>query len=134
MRKGKIVLEVKQVTQRFGSLPVLLNLDMKFHENEIVGIIGPNGAGKTTLFNIMTGIYKPAQGSVWLDNENITGLPAYQIARKGFARTFQNIRLFQNLTVLDNVLEGMNTNGKSTLLDALLNLPRKRKEDNEVEA
>ena len=134
MRDGACVLEVKAVVQRFGSLTVLNKINMEFHRNEVVGIIGPNGAGKTTLFNVITGLYKPTEGSVWLDGENVTGLQPYKVARKGFARTFQNIRLFQNMTVLDNVIAGMYTQGKSTLLDSLLHLSRKRKEDARFEA
>lgn len=134
MRDGKSVLEVKGVVQRFGALTVLSGINMDFRQNEVVGIIGPNGAGKTTLFNVITGLYKPTEGSVWLDGENVSGLQPYQVARKGFARTFQNIRLFQNMTVLDNVIAGMYTQGKSTVLDSLLHLSRKRAEDARFEA
>lgn len=129
MRDGSIVLEARSVVQQFGNLTVLDNINMEFHENEVVGIIGPNGAGKTTLFNVITGLYHPTEGSVWIDGEDITGLQPYQVARKGFARTFQNIRLFNNMTVLDNVIAGMYTQGKSSVVDSLFHLPRKRRED-----
>lgn len=91
-------------------------------------MIGPNGAGKTTLFNCITGIYKPTEGKVELAGDDVTGWKPHQITRQGFARTFQNIRLFKKMTVLDNVIVGMHTQTKTTLLDAVFCTPRKRKE------
>jgi len=97
------VLELKGLTKYFGGLKAVSNFDIKIEEGELIGLIGPNGAGKTTIFNLITGIYLPDDGNIILSNESIAGLKPYQIAQKGISRTFQNIRLFNNLTVLDNV-------------------------------
>lgn len=98
---------VKGLTQRFGGLTALNRVDIEVHEREIVGVIGPNGAGKTTLFNIITGVYKPTAGEIFLDNVRIDGKKPHEITRLGFARTFQNIRLFKQIPVIDNVRVGM---------------------------
>lgn len=103
------VLNVKNLTQRFGGLVALEHVDMCVNEGEIVGIIGPNGAGKSTLFNCITGIYNPTEGRVEMLGKDITGWKPYKVTELGFARTFQNIRLFRRMTVLDNVLIGMHT-------------------------
>ena len=122
------VLKVTHVTQRFGGLVALEDVNMEVAQGEIIGVIGPNGAGKTTLFNCITGIYKPTEGKVELAGDDVTGWKPHQITRQGFARTFQNIRLFKKMTVLDNVIVGMHTQTKTTLLDAVFCTPRKRKE------
>lgn len=122
------VLKVSSVTQRFGGLVALEHVNMEVAPGEIVGVIGPNGAGKTTLFNCITGIYKPTEGTVELDGRDVTGWKPHQITRQGFARTFQNIRLFKKMTVLDNVIVGMHTGGTVNLLDAVFCTPRKRRE------
>ena len=127
----KNILKVSDITQQFGGLTALKNVNMEVHEREIVGVIGPNGAGKTTLFNIITGIYKPTEGTVHLLDHDITGIKPYKIVAKGFSRTFQNIRLFPRMTVLDNVLLGMHTRTKSSLVDAIFHTKRKRKEEEE---
>ena len=111
----------------------LSDINMEIHSGEIVGIIGPNGAGKTTLFNIVTGIYTPSEGRVELDGQDITGKPPHQVTALGFARTFQNIRLFPRLTVLDNVLLGMHTETKANLIDAIFRTPRIRAEEKRSE-
>ena len=123
------ILKVSDITQRFGGLTALKNVNMEVHEKEIVGVIGPNGAGKTTLFNIITGIYNPTEGTVHLMDNDITGIKPYKIVEKGFSRTFQNIRLFPKMTVLDNVLLGMHTRTKSNLIDAIFHTKRKRREE-----
>jgi branched-chain amino acid transport system ATP-binding protein len=98
-----VILEVRELTRHFGGIKALDGVDFRLGRGEIVGIIGPNGSGKTTLFNVITGIYRPDRGAVSLEEEEITGLRPDEIARRGIARTFQNIRLFRELTVVDNV-------------------------------
>ena len=98
-----MILEVRELTRHFGGIKALDGVDFRLGRGEIVGIIGPNGSGKTTLFNVITGIYRPDRGAVSLEGEEITGLRPDEIARRGIARTFQNIRLFRELTVVDNV-------------------------------
>ena len=97
------LVEMKSCSIRFGGLLAVANCCVKLDAGELVSVIGPNGAGKTTSFNMMTGVYKPTEGRVFFDGRDITGLPTYQIARLGIGRTFQNIRLFKEMTVLDNV-------------------------------
>lgn len=97
------LLQIEKLTKYFGGLKAVANFDLTVNQGELVGIIGPNGAGKTTVFNLITGIYQPDSGAVTLSDKKITGLRPYRIARQGISRTFQNIRLFGNLTVLDNV-------------------------------
>jgi branched-chain amino acid transport system ATP-binding protein len=96
-------LEAKEITQRFGGLCALDQFSLKLGDNELIGIIGPNGAGKTTVFNVLTGFYRPTEGSIFLLEQEMTGRPPHEIARAGLARTFQNIRVFKNLSVLDNI-------------------------------
>jgi len=98
-----VILEVRELTRHFGGIKALEEVDFRLRQGELTGIIGPNGSGKTTLFNVITGIYRPDRGAVSLEGEEITGLPPDEIARRGIARTFQNIRLFRELTVVDNV-------------------------------
>ncbi|WP_414645049.1 ABC transporter ATP-binding protein [Candidatus Deferrimicrobium sp.] len=97
------MLEVRELTRHFGGIRALDGVDFLLRQGELSGIIGPNGSGKTTLFNVITGIYRPDRGAVSLDGKEITGLPPEKIARRGIARTFQNTRLFRELTVIDNV-------------------------------
>ena len=123
------VLKVTGVTQKFGGLRALSEINLHIEPGEIVGIIGPNGAGKTTLFNIITGIYTPTEGRVELDGKDITGMKPYLIARLGFARTFQNIRLFSKMSVLDHVILGMHGHTKANLIDAIFHTPKKRREE-----
>ncbi|XCY66163.1 ABC transporter ATP-binding protein [Streptococcus iniae] len=118
------LLEVKQLTKNFGGLTAVGNVTMELHEGELVGLIGSNGAGKTTLFNLLTGVYVPSDGTVTLDGTVLNGKTPYKIASLGLSRTFQNIRLFKNMTVLDNVLIGLANQGKSHLLASLLRLPK----------
>ena len=98
-----MILEVQGLTRHFGGIKALDGVDFRLGRGELAGIIGPNGSGKTTLFNVITGIYRPDRGAVSLEEGEITGLPPHEITRRGIARTFQNIRLFRDLTVVDNV-------------------------------
>lgn len=100
------ILEVKDLNINFGGITAIDNLNFSVKKGEILGVIGPNGAGKTTLYNTITGIYKPSKGDIFLNNKKITRMKPYKISRLGIARTFQNIRLFNSLTVLENILVG----------------------------
>src|SRR5262249_11873809 len=100
----KPLLELAGVSMSFGGLLVIDNLDIVVNEREVVSVIGPNGAGKTTLFNLITGIYSPDAGEIRLDGENLVGMPPHKIARRGAARTFQTLRLFLNMSVIENVM------------------------------
>ncbi len=122
-------LVVTNLTRKFGGLTALNDVSLEVNLGEIVGVIGPNGAGKTTLFNVITGVYQPTSGQVVLNGKQIGGLKRYEITRLGFARTFQNIRLFKQMTVLDNVKMGMCCRSKCTVLDNLLHTPKKRREE-----
>lgn len=102
----KNLLEVKSITMQFGGLKAVDSLSFEIHEGELMGLIGPNGAGKTTVFNMLTGVYQPTSGVVLFDGKALTGLKPYQISALGMTRTFQNIRLFKDLSVLDNVMLG----------------------------
>lgn len=123
------VLRIEHITQKFGGLIALNDITMTVSSQEIVGIIGPNGAGKTTLFNVITGIYKPDSGSAKLAGRELIGLKPHQIAERGFARTFQNIRLFNRMTLLENVMMGMHIRTHSNLVQILFDTKKKREED-----
>lgn len=125
----KTILEVSGLSQHFGGLTALSNINIEVKEKEIVGIIGPNGAGKSTLFNVITGMYAPSEGTVILNGTNINGWKPYRITENGLARTFQNIRLFPKMTVLENVLLGMHCRRKTGLAQIVLSTKRKREED-----
>lgn len=114
------VLEMKNVTKRFGGLTAVGNVNFQIHENEIYGLIGPNGAGKTTIFNLITGIYQLTEGEVCFNGSVVSGLEPYKIADAGITRTFQNIRLFKNLTTYENILTACHFNTDYTLMDAVL--------------
>lgn len=130
---SKLLLQTKNVTQRFGGLTAVNKIDIELFENEIIGVIGPNGAGKTTLFNILTGIYSPTEGRVELDGTDITGKEPYEIAKLGMTRNFQNIRLFQSMTILENVMTGIYCRKKSNLFDAVFHTKRYKREEEETE-
>ena len=114
------VLEARRVCMYFGGLKAVHDVDMSIKQGDIFGIIGPNGAGKTTFFNVCSGIYAPTKGSIFLNGENITALSSALIARKGLARTFQNIKLFKYMTVLENITIGFHIRTKTGIFDALL--------------
>jgi len=113
------LLETEELTIHFGGLAAVNEVHFQMDEDEVVGLIGPNGSGKTTFFNLLTGIYKPTKGRIHYRGEDVVGLPAFKIARKGIARTFQNNRLFLNLSVLDNILIGMHPHQDSNWFDAI---------------
>ena len=106
MERDNTVLRLDKICKSFGGLQVLLDVDLSLEQEEIVGLIGPNGAGKSTLFNVITSIYKPDRGDVYLQGEKITGLASYKICHMGIARTFQLIKTFLKMTVLENVMVG----------------------------
>ena len=119
------LLNVENLTIKFGGLTAVSEVNMEIGEQKLVGLIGPNGAGKTTLFNMLTGVYKPTYGKIEFDNERIDGIKPYDIASKRISRTFQNIRLFKDFTVLDNVMTSFDFQTKTTLLGSILHTPHK---------
>ena len=123
------LLEVDHVTLKFGGLTALDDVHFEIREGEILALIGPNGAGKTTCFNVMTGVYKPTSGAARFQGKSLTGLKKHQITKLGIARTFQNIRLFKTMTVLENVLVGTDARHSTGLISAVLRLPRHRQEE-----
>ena len=126
------LLEFRNVTMRFGGVTALNAVDISVHKGEIVALIGPNGAGKTTVFNIVTGVYQPTEGEVLFKGASLAGRKRSEITRLGLARTFQNIRLFAEMTALENVLVGADAHSKSSVPGAILTLPRKRREEREA--
>lgn len=125
------LLDLSSVTKKFGGLTAVQGVDLQVLPQEIVSIIGPNGAGKTTVFNLITGIYRPTSGDVRLQGKSLVGLNPDQVLIRGIARTFQNIRLFNNMTVLENVLVGQHTQLKASVLGSLFRPPHvKREEEN----
>lgn len=117
------MLEVKNLGISFGGLKAVDDFSMTIEDGELYGLIGPNGAGKTTVFNLLTGVYKPDHGTILLDGKNITGKKTIEINQDGIARTFQNIRLFKELTVLDNVKAGLHNHYKYSTIEGILRLP-----------
>jgi len=118
------MLDVKQITRRFGGLVAVNEVSFDVHNQEIFGLIGPNGAGKTTLFNLITGLIEPSSGQIFSQNQLISQLKPHQIAAKGIARTFQNIRLFGELSTLENVIVGRHLHTKSNFVTGILGLPQ----------
>ena len=117
------LLDVKHLTKNFGGLTAVGDVTLELNEGELVGLIGPNGAGKTTLFTLLTGVYEPSEGTITLDGNLLNGKKPYHIAALGLSRTFQNIRLFKEMTVLDNVLVGLANSHKQNIVASLLRLP-----------
>ena len=121
------VLDVRNLGIDFGGLTAVDSFNMTIGPTEISGLIGPNGAGKTTIFNLLTGVYQPTRGSVLVNGIDIKGMPIHKVNKLGIARTFQNIRLFTDMTALDNVKVGMHNHIKCSFLESLLHLPSYRK-------
>ena len=128
------MLDVKDLTIKFGGLVAVSNFSLNICEKEVVGLIGPNGAGKTTVFNMLTGVYAPTSGTISYLGEDIQGLKPYIITSKKIARTFQNIRLFSDLSVLDNVKISYDYKLKYNLLDSILRTPRFKKEESQMDS
>jgi branched-chain amino acid transport system ATP-binding protein len=126
------VLVCNKVTKRFGGLTAVSNVDLQVKESSIHSIIGPNGAGKTTLFNCITGFYTPEEGEILLDGSNIAGYSPDRVTKKGIARTYQNIRLFKNMTSVENIMVGMHPHLRSGLLGGIFRDPRTNKEERET--
>ncbi|TMD88769.1 MAG: ABC transporter ATP-binding protein [Chloroflexi bacterium] len=123
------ILELTDLSKRFGGLLAVDSVGLNIKRGEVFALIGPNGAGKTTLFNCVTGLYQPTSGKVMFDGKDITGSKPHQVARLGIARTFQNIRLFDYMSALDNVRVGHHVRMKAKMWDSLFKLPRERKEE-----
>jgi branched-chain amino acid transport system ATP-binding protein len=124
---GDAVLKTEKATIRFGGLVAVSELNMNVQQGEIYGLIGPNGAGKTTIFNLLTGVYEPTSGEIYFEGKRIDGKRPYEIASHGISRTFQNIRLFPSMSVLDNVLTACHIHTSQTLLDVVLRTSRFRR-------
>jgi branched-chain amino acid transport system ATP-binding protein len=128
----KALLELKGLSMSFGGLKVIDQLDLTVNEREIVSVIGPNGAGKTTLFNLITGIYRPDSGEILFEGGSLVGLPPYKITRRGVARTFQTLRLFLNMSVIENVMASQYGRTKVDIVRAMLRTPGMRREEREI--
>ena len=126
------LLKTDGVSKVFGGLKAVSNFDIEINEGELIGLIGPNGAGKTTAFNLLTGVYQPTTGTIDFAGKSLVGLKPYQITSRGIARTFQNIRLFSELTVLDNVKIAYDSHAKYSLVESVLRLGRYFKEEDEI--
>jgi len=133
-RPHAAILSLDQLSLSFGGLRAISELDLRVDDGEIVSLIGPNGAGKTTVFNVITGVYQPSSGDVRFAGRSITGQPPHRIARLGIARTFQSLRLFLNMSVLENVMAATYGGTRATPAESILRLPRARREEREVRA
>ncbi len=128
------LLKIDKLTKEFGGLKAVSNFNMEINKGELIGLIGPNGAGKTTAFNLMTGVYEPTSGKMEFDGKSLIGLKPYQVTQRGIARTFQNIRLFADLTVLDNVKIAYHFHVKYGVAESVLRVGRYYPEEDEIEA
>jgi len=128
-RQGDDLLIADHVRKEFGGLVATNDVDFTIPRGSVVSLIGPNGAGKTTFFNMLTGVYRPTSGRIVFDGEDVTGKPPHAITERGIGRTFQNIRLFQNMTALENVLVGMHARLRGGILGSIIRTPRIRKEE-----
>jgi branched-chain amino acid transport system ATP-binding protein len=126
------LLTAEGVRKEFGGLVAVNDVDFVVPERAIVSLIGPNGAGKTTFFNMLTGVYKPTAGRIVLSGEDVTGKPPHAITERGIGRTFQNIRLFQNMTALENTLVGMHSRLKSGIIGSVIRTPKVKREEKEA--
>lgn len=133
MTTNKPLLKVENVGIRFGGLKAVAEANMKIYKGELVGLIGPNGAGKTTFFNLLTGVYVPTEGNLLFNGERLNGMAPFKITRKGISRTFQNIRLFQDLSVLDNVKVAYHSSAKNSIISSIFRLPSHFKNEKEIE-
>ena len=127
------VLKAQSLGIQFGGLKAVTDFNMEIGQSELLGLIGPNGAGKTTVFNMLTGVYQPTEGSFYLNGEKMNGKKTYQVVEAGIARTFQNIRLFKKMTVIDNVKTAMNMHMHYSLLSAVLRSKHYWREEAEME-
>jgi branched-chain amino acid transport system ATP-binding protein len=127
------LLDVQQVSRSFGGLKAVSDVTLQIHHGELIGLIGPNGAGKTTFFNLLTGVYEPTEGRILFNGQSIGGLKPYQITQRGIARTFQNIRLFADMTVLDNVKIAYHQHAKHSVLSSIFRLPSHFSGEREIE-
>ena len=127
-----LLLDVRGLRKEFGGLVAVDDIDFQIERGSIRSLIGPNGAGKTTFFNMITGVYKPTAGRVFLDGQDITAKPPHAVTERGIGRTFQNIRLFQQMTALENVLVGMHCRLKAGVFGGVLRLPRVRREEQDA--
>jgi ABC-type branched-subunit amino acid transport system ATPase component len=125
------LLELRNVSKAFGGLQVVNDLVLHVGEGEVVSVIGPNGAGKTTVFNLITGIFRPDSGEIVFEGNTVSGLPSHTITTRGIARTFQTLRLFLNMTVLENVMVATYGHTRASILESMLQLPRSRREERE---
>lgn len=126
-----MMLEVRGLSKMFGGLHAVQDIDLDIAQNEVTAIIGPNGAGKSTMFNLLTGFYRPTEGSITFQGKDITGNPPHRTAKAGMARTFQTTKLFEQSTIAENVLSGCAARSSSNLFDAVLRTPRHRREEKE---
>ena len=130
---NNVVLEVRDLGINFGGLRAVDGLNIDVEKNQLYGLIGPNGAGKTTVFNMLTGVYEPSDGTIKLNGELLNKKKPHEIARKGVSRTFQNIRLFKDLTVLENVLIALDTQADYSILTGILKMPKFFRQEKEME-
>ena len=126
---SEVLLELKNVTMKFGGVTALNDVNLQVKKGEILALIGPNGAGKTTIFNVITGVYKPTSGSITLNGKSVVGKKRHQVTKMGIARTFQNIRLFGESTALENVVTGADIHSKSGVIGSIFGTPRSRREE-----
>jgi branched-chain amino acid transport system ATP-binding protein len=134
MDNREVVLKTDHLCIQFGGLKAVDDVNLEIKKGELYGLIGPNGAGKTTVFNILTGVYKPTSGRFYLCGEDITGKAPADVNKKGIARTFQNIRLFNNLTVIENVMVGLSNQIPCSVFESIIRLPRHKKSEKEARA
>ena len=127
------LLKINKVTKEFGGLKAVSNFNIEINKGELIGLIGPNGAGKTTAFNLMTGVYEPTSGEMDFDGKSLLGLKPYQVTQRGIARTFQNIRLFSDLSVIDNVKIAYHFHVKYGLAEAVMRVGRYYPEEDAIE-
>ena len=131
MSESSALLELRSLTMRFGGVVALNEVNLAIGRGEIFALIGPNGAGKTTVFNVVTGVYRPTSGPVVFAGRRIDGLKRHKVTKRGVARTFQNIRLFANMSAIENVMVGADAHHRTGMVNAALGLPTHRREERE---